>query len=127
MSPFNLYQSNKYEFIHKVCAVCLDALFFPEQGETMIPCVQYNCKHIYHANCVRGVNRCPECRGSTDKIISTVNASIELAIRSDAFDNNEVNDELKCTFSQNRLVVADYPYHKSVFLRWQTLKKNQPC
>lgn len=130
-SPFELYQSNKHEFIHKVCAICWDAMFFPEHGETMLKCVRFDCMHTFHKNCVQELliktanNRCPECRGAIDKI-TDMNSSLELAIRSDAFDHGEVDNDLKEKFANSYLVIANYPYHKTVFERWRLIKFRDP-
>jgi hypothetical protein len=130
-SPFELYQLNKYEFIHKVCAICWDAMFFPEHGETMIKCVRLDCMHTFHKHCIQelliksATNRCPECRRAIDKIID-INSSLELAIRNDAFEHGEVDDNLREQFANSRLVIANYPYHKTVFKRWRLIKFQDP-
>ena len=68
-SPFQLFKSNKPEFLSKLCAVCLCTLFYPEnQGnDKFISCSRINCNHIFHNDCIhKTMNHnhfnCPECR-----------------------------------------------------------------
>ena len=123
-SPYILYITNKADFLQKVCSLCLSALFYPEIGDKMVSCCRLQCHHTFHEKCMEKMiaykhNKCPECRES---IISKLNVdkSLELAIRDDAFDNNNVDEILKAQFKISRLQLDDYPYHKSVFERWRT-------
>jgi hypothetical protein len=50
-----------------------------------------------------------------------VNHSLELAIRDDAFDHNNIDEELRLQFMMSALKIDDYPYHKVVFERWRNL------
>lgn len=124
-SPFNLFTTNKFEFLNKMCAICWRILFFPEQAaDKMIHCCRLQCYHMFHNDCMNKLLNanhlnCPECRIAinTDEIIS-IDKSIELAIRSDAFDNGNVDETFRTYFKNNSLQVADYPYHNVVFDRW---------
>ena len=49
--------------------------------------------------------------------------SLEVTIRNDAFDNGDVDETLTKQFSNQPLVVDDYPYHKAVFERWRDCSK----
>ena len=123
-SPYILYITNKHDFLQKVCSLCLSTLFYPEIGDKMVSCCRLQCRHTFHEKCMEQMiaykhNKCPECRES---IISKLNVdkSLELAIRDDAFDNNNVDEIMKAKFIQSRLQLDDYPYHKAVFERWRT-------
>ncbi len=122
-SPFQLYQLNKLEFINKVCAICLNAMFYPEHGDKMTKCVRLDCQHTFHTSCVDGLLKsnhvkCPECRNQIQKI-TNINGSLELAIRNDAFDHGDISEELQAKFKTSCLTIEDYPYHKKVFERWR--------
>jgi hypothetical protein len=128
-SPFQLYKSNKQEFLERVCSVCLCALFYPEnqEGNTLISCSRLNCNHIFHNDCIHKIMNhnhfnCPECRTPISKI-TNLDKSLEIAIRDDAFDNGNVDPGLKLEFANSQLKVADYPYHKIVFERWRNERK----
>jgi hypothetical protein len=122
-SPFYLYILNKKEFLNKVCAICLNALFYPEIGDKMINCLRLQCRHMFHKECINQLinanhNKCPECRIQITQIIN-INNSLELAIRCDAFDNGDVDKTLQHHFEINCLQIQNYPYHKTVFTRWR--------
>ena len=128
-SPFQLYKSNKQEFLTRVCSVCLCALFYPENpgGDRLISCSRLNCNHMFHNDCIhKTMNHnhfnCPECRTPISKI-TNLDKSLEIAIRDDAFDNGNVDPGLKMEFTNSQLKVADYPYHKIVFERWRNERK----
>ena len=128
-SPFQLYKSNKIEFLERVCAVCLSTLFYPENpgGNRLISCSKLNCNHMFHNDCIhKTMNHnhfnCPECRTPISKI-TNLDKSLEIAIRDDAFDNGNVDPGLKLSFENSQLKVADYPYHKIVFERWRNERK----
>lgn len=126
-TPYILYKNNKPEFLSKKCAICLSLLFYPESDDKMVNCSKLNCcNHMYHTNCIQQIysnKKCPECRKQfqTDDVKS-IDSSLEIAIRCDAFDHNEVDEELKQTFMNECLKIKDYPYHKSVFERWRNIK-----
>lgn len=126
-SPYNLYKNNKTEFLNKQCAICLSLLFYPEESTItkMGFCSKLNCNHMFHTSCIKQVlnKKCPECRKEFYCIID-ISKSLEIAIRNDAFDHNEINEELKETFVNEGLKIRDYPYHKSVFERWHKEKDN---
>ena len=122
--PFILYTKNKAEFLNKVCALCLTALYYPETGNTMPKCCRLGCRHTFHRECldqmfVKNHVNCPECR---EPIALTINVekSLELTIRNDAFDHDEVDVDLLEQFKISSMVVKDYPYHKTVFERWKS-------
>ena len=122
-SPFHLYQTDKHEFLEKVCAICLSSLYYPESGDKMIKCCRLNCFHIFHQDCVNQLflqnhKNCPECREPILSVTS-MNQSLELTIRNDAFDNNNIDEDLRQQFITMALKVDDYPYHKIVFERWR--------
>lgn len=121
--PYLLYKNNKQEFLSKKCAICLCQLFYPESGDKMVNCSKLNsCSHMYHTNCIQQItnNKCPECRNTFQiEEVKSIDKSLEIAIRNDAFDHNEIGEELKQIFSNECLKLKDYPYHKSVFERWQ--------
>jgi hypothetical protein len=79
---------------------------------------------MFHVNCIQqSINNshlnCPECRNPIDtRKIRNINRSLELAIRDDAFNHNEIDETLRTQFENSGLQVADYPYHKMVFERW---------
>ena len=123
ISPYNLYMTNKPDFLNKVCALCLSVLFYPETSDKMVSCCRLQCRHTYHTNCANQMltsnhNKCPECREPISSII-IVDRSIELAIRNDAFDNGNVDEALREKFKVTKLEIDDYPYHKIVFERWR--------
>ena len=129
-TPFQLFKSNKPEFLSKLCAVCLCTLFYPEsQGnDKFISCLRLNCNHIFHNDCIhKTMNHnhfnCPECREPISKI-TNLDKSLEIAIRDDAFDNGNVDLTLRQEFKRSVLKVDDYPYHKIVFERWRNERKN---
>ena len=128
-TPFQLYISNKHEFLNKVCSICLCTLFYPENPENdkLVRCSKLNCHHIYHNDCIHKILNhnhlnCPNCRTPIDKIIN-LDGSLELAIRNDAFDNGNIEPSLKKQFENEILKIADYPYHKIVFERWRNERK----
>ena len=126
--PYILYKNNKHEFLHKQCAICLSVLFYPEESSNnkMVNCSKISCcSHMFHTSCIEKVsnNKCPECRKPFQiDNVKNIDVSIELAIRNDAFDHNEVDEELRQTFTNESLTIRDYPYHKDVFKRWRTEK-----
>lgn len=128
-TPFILYNTNRREFLTKTCAICLCSLFFPEPNSkmeipSMVHCCKLECEHMFHVNCIQqSINNrhlnCPECRNPIDtRKIRNINRSLELAIRDDAFNHNEIDETLRTQFENSGLQVADYPYHKMVFERW---------
>jgi hypothetical protein len=128
-TPFQLYKSNKQEFLDKVCSVCLCTLFYPEnpEGDILISCSRLNCNHMFHNVCIhKTMNHnhfnCPECRESISKI-TNLDKSLEIAIRDDAFDNGNIDHALHLEFENSILKVDDYPYHKIVFERWRNDRK----
>ena len=126
-SPYNLYKNNKTEFLNKQCSICLSLLFYPEESSNnkMVLCSKLNCNHMFHKNCIEQVSnkKCPECRKQFQIYdVKNINKSLEIAIRNDAFDYNEINEELRLTFVNEVLKLKDYPYHKSVFERWRKEK-----
>lgn len=128
VSPYNLYKLNKHEFINKVCAICLTTTFYPDTGDKMPQCSRLHCMHTFHTTCLNQLletnhNKCPECRSGIDKI-ANVSASLELAIRSDAFDHGEVDPALQESFKYTHLIVGNYPYHTKVFARWRAKTKS---
>jgi hypothetical protein len=80
---------------------------------------------MFHVNCIEQLINtnhlsCPECRAPINtNNIKNVNKSLEMAIRDDAFDHGNIDEKLKTQFANSILLVADYPYHKLVFERWQ--------
>lgn len=126
-SPFNLFTTNRSEFLNKKCAICWSILFYPElnhNNNKMVHCCKLECGHMFHNDCINKLLnanhfKCPECRIEidTNKIIS-IDRSIEIAIRSDAFDHGNIDETLLTYFKNSSLQVADYPYHKAVFERW---------
>ena len=125
-TPFQLYKSNKQEFLDKVCSVCLCTLFYPE-GDRLISFSRLNCNHMFHNVCIhKTMNHnhynCPECRESISKI-TNLDKSLEIAIRDDAFDNGNIDHALHLEFANSMLKVSDYPYHKIVFERWRNERK----
>ena len=127
-NPFQLYKSNKPEFLNKLCAVCLCTLFYPENPENnkFISCSRLDCNHMFHNDCIhKSMNynhfNCPECRTHITKI-TNLDKSLEIAIRDDAFDNGNIDQTLKLEFSNTMVKIEDYPYHKIVFERWRNEK-----
>ena len=125
VSPFHLYQEDKSEFLKKVCAICLTALYYPETDDKMKKCCRFNCWHAFHQDCANQLfaqnhTNCPECREPIRTVINT-SQSLELAIRNDAFNHGNVDEELQKHFSMTGLNIRDYPYHKIVFERWRNL------
>jgi hypothetical protein len=127
-TPFLLYKTNKQEFLTKMCSICWSTLFFPDVVDNkMIHCCKLECNHMFHNNCInKSINSnnlsCPECRKTIDtNKMKNMDKSLELAIRDDAFNHNEIDDVLREQFANSCLTVDDYPYHKLVFKRW--LKK----
>jgi len=124
-SPFNLFTTNRSEFLNKKCAICWSFLFFPEKAvDKMVHCCKLECAHMFHNDCINKLLnanhlKCPECRMeiAIDKVKS-IDRSIEIAIRSDAFDHGNIDNTLLTYFKNSSLQVADYPYHKAVFERW---------
>ena len=128
-TPFQLYKSNKQDFLTRVCSVCLCTLFYPEKTENdrFVSCARLNCNHMFHNDCIhKTMNHnhfnCPECREPISKI-TNLDKSLEIAIRNDAFDNGNVELTLRQEFRQSVLKVVDYPYHKIVFERWRNERK----
>jgi hypothetical protein len=68
---------------------------------------------------VNGHHTCPECREPVTQIIN-MDKSLEIAIRNDAFDNGDIDETLKTKFSNEHVILDDYPYHKVVFERWRS-------
>ena len=127
-SPFQLFKSNKPEFLSKLCAVCLCTLFYPENPENdkFISCSRLNCNHLFHNDCIhKTMNHnhfnCPECRTPITKV-TNLDKCLEIAIRDDAFENGNIDAALKTQFANSNLKVEDYPYHKIVFERWRNEK-----
>lgn len=123
VSPFHLYKTDKTEFLNKVCAICLAALYYPETGDKMTKCCRLNCNHSFHQECANQLflqnhKLCPECREPV-RTVTNVSQSLELTIRNDAFDHNNVDEELRQQFTMSGVKVEDYPYHKIVFERWR--------
>ena len=124
-TPFLLYKTNKREFLTKTCAICWSTLFFPEVNTNkMVNCCKLDCSHMFHSNCInQAINanhlNCPECRKAinTNKI-KNLDKSLEIAIRDDAFNHNEVDETLRKHFENSCIRIDDYPYHKLVFERW---------
>lgn len=123
-TPFLLYKSNRREFLTRTCSICWSTLFFPEETSKMVNCCKLECEHMFHINCIsQSINsnhsNCPECRNPIlINKIKNLDRSLELAIRDDAFNHNEVDESLREHFVNSGLQVADYPYHKLVFERW---------
>jgi len=129
-SPFQLYKSNKSEFLNKLCSVCLCTLFYPENQENnkFISCSRLNCYHMFHNDCIHKIMNynhfnCPECRIPIEKI-TNLDKSLEITIRDDAFDNGNVDPILTEEFKHSVLKIEDYPYHKIVFERWRNERIN---
>ena len=132
--PFILYKTNRHEFLTKTCSICWSTLFFPEANNNdnkMVHCCKLECDHMFHNNCIsQSINsnnlNCPECRKAIDtNKIKNLDKSLEIAIREDAFNNNEIDEVLRMQFENSGLKVADYPYHKLVFERWTSEAKAQ--
>lgn len=128
-TPYNLYKNNKTEFLNKQCSICLSLLFYPEEysnNNKMVFCSKLSCNHMFHTSCIEKVsNKCPECRKPFQiDDVKNINKSLEITIRNDAFDHNEISEELRLTFVNECLKIKDYPYHKNVFERWRKEKDN---
>ena len=122
VSPFYLYKNDKLEFLKKVCAICLSTLYYPEIGDKMTKCCRLNCFHSFHQECLdqlflQNHKNCPECREPV-KTVTNVSQSLELTIRNDAFEHNNIDEELRKQFTMSGVKIDDYPYHKVVFERW---------
>ena len=124
-TPFLLYKTNRHEFLTKTCSICWNTLFLPEANSNkMVHCCKLECDHMFHNNCInQSINsnhlNCPECRKTIDtNKMKNMDKSLELAIRDDAFNHNEIDETLREQFANSCLQVADYPYHKLVFERW---------
>jgi ssDNA-binding Zn-finger/Zn-ribbon topoisomerase 1 len=128
--PYILYKNNKTEFLNKQCAICLSVLFYPEEysNNKMVLCSKISCcNHMFHTSCIEQVlnKKCPECRKPFQLIdVKNIDKSLEITIRNDAFDHDEINEELRLTFANECLTIKDYPYHKTVFQRWRKEKYN---
>ena len=61
---------------------------------------------------------------NTNKI-KNLDKSLEIAIRDDAFNHNEVDETLRKHFENSCIRVEDYPYHKLVFERWLSEAKDE--
>lgn len=120
--PFILYKTDKSEFINKKCAICLCPLFYPETGKTMVSCEQLQCRHMFHTECLSGLqqNKCPECR-STINSKKCIDKSTEIAIRTEAFECGLVDEQLAEQFKTELVVLRNYPYHAPVFEKWRTI------
>ena len=124
-TPFLIYTTNRREFLTKTCSICWNKLFFPEEyNKKMVNCCKLDCSHMFHSNCInQAINanhlNCPECRKAinTNKI-KNLDKSLEITIRDDAFNHNEVDETLRKHFENSCIRVEDYPYHKLVFERW---------
>ena len=113
--PFLLYKTNKREFLGKKCAICISSLYYPEISDKFVGCLKLNCGHIFHSNCIEqsinslqnnNRNKCPECRAViTEKI--DINKSLEITIRNDAFNNNNIDEELRTQFINTPLELKD--------------------
>jgi hypothetical protein len=128
--PFLLYQTNKKDFLDKQCAICLSALYYPEVNNNFIRCSKLNCGHIFHNDCINqsinslqyiNNNKCPECRSIITQKID-ISRSLELTIRADAFNNNNIDEELRQQFVNTSFKLNSYSYHKIVFERWRKEK-----
>ena len=122
-SPYNLFISNKSEFLEKLCALCISPLYYPEVGDKMPNCCKLGCEHIFHTECLnlmfqKSHQKCPECREPVAKIVN-MDKSLELAIRHEAFENQLIDERLMEQFSRESVVVRDYAYHKLVFDYWK--------
>ena len=131
-TPFLLYKTNRHEFLTKTCAICWNTLFLPEANSNkMVHCCKLECDHMFHNNCInQSINSnnlsCPECRKTIDtNKMKNMDKSLELAIRDDAFNHNEIDDVLREQFANSCLTVDDYPYHKLVFKRWLSAAKTK--
>jgi hypothetical protein len=131
-TPFLLYKTNRHEFLTKTCAICWNTLFLPEANSNkMVHCCKLECDHMFHNNCInQSINSnnlsCPECRKTIDtNKMKNMDKSLELAIRDDAFNHNEIDDVLREQFANSCLTVEDYPYHKLVFKRWLSAAKTK--
>ena len=125
-SPYNLFISNKSEFLEKLCSLCISPLYYPEVGDKMPNCCKLGCGHIFHTECInlmckKDHQKCPECREQVAKIVN-IDKSLELAIRHEAFENRLIDETLIEHFSRESIVVRDYPYHKLVFEFWKNYK-----
>ena len=125
-SPYNLFISNKSEFLEKLCSLCISPLYYPEVGDKMPNCCKLGCGHIFHTECInlmckKDHQKCPECREPVSKIVN-IDKSLELAIRHEAFENRLIDETLIEQFSRESIVVRDYPYHKLVFEFWKNYK-----
>ena len=127
LPPFVLFKTDKHAFLQKKCALCITTLYYPESGNKMPNCRKLACGHTFHFDClnqmiVNGHHKCPECRKPVTKLIN-IDKSLEIAIRNDAFDNDNIDKTLKKQFTNEQIIVDDYPYHKAVFERWRDYHK----
>jgi len=126
LSPFQLFETDKDAFINTDCAICLCAMFYPENGnenDKMVSCLRLQCMHTFHTKCINQLiqNKCPQCR-ATIQHKSNLDRSLELTIRKDAFDHGNIDEALRKRFMNSGLQLEDYPYHRNVFKRWRDYK-----
>ena len=125
-NPFYLFTHNKSEFLDKRCSICLTTLFYPETGTKFVSCSRLNCNHMFHHSCINQsiVSHhlsCPECRTQISNI-TNIDKSLEIAIRSEAFDNGYIDANIQETFNNNSIVkLKDYSYHKLDFELWNNI------
>lgn len=126
LSPFQLFETDKHAFIHCECAICLCAMFYPEnvnENDKMVSCLRLQCMHTFHTKCINQLlqNKCPQCRAPIQHK-SNLDRSLELTIRKDAFDHGNIDEALRHRFMNSGLQLEDYPYHRVVFKRWRDCK-----